>query len=157
MKKAFLVLALGIMVAGSTVAQQAPQKERKSRTEQRDGHIRKGNRTPEERAARQTEKMSQELGLNKSQTRKLQALNLKQMQQREAMRSQFKEEGRRDRSQRQEMKTAREQWNAELKDILTKKQYAQYQEKREQMRAQQQERRGRDGDKNREHRQHERS
>ena len=157
MKKTFMVLALGLLVAGSAVAQQAPQKERKHRTEQRAGKDRRGDRTPEEQAARRTEKMSKELGLNKSQTRKLQALNLKQMQQREAMRAQYKDGNKRDRGQRQEMKAAREQWNAELKDILTKKQYAQYQEQREQMRAQHKERRGRDGMRNREHRQHERS
>lgn len=139
------------------MAQQAPQKERKHRTEQRDGKDRKGNRTPEERAARQTEKMSKELGLNKSQTRKLQALHLKQMQQREAMRAQYKEGDKRNKNQRQEMKTSREQWDAELKDILTKKQYAQYQEKREEMRAQHKERRNYDGHRNREHRQQERS
>lgn len=155
MKKTLLVLALGILVAGSSLAQQAPQKERKDRAEQRDGKHRKGSRTPEERAARRTEKMGKKLGLNKSQTRKLQALNLKQVQQREAVRAQYKAGDKRDRNQRQEMKATREQWNAELKDILTKKQYAQYQEQRQEMRALHKERRGHDGDKNRQHRQQE--
>ncbi len=152
-----MVLALTLLVAGSTMAQQAPQKERKHRTEQRGGKDRKGDRTPEERASRRTEKMSKELGLNKSQTRKLQALNLKQMEQREAMRERHKDGNMHDRGQLQEMEAARAQWDAELKDILTKKQYAQYQAQREQMRAQHKERRGRDGMKNRAHHRHERS
>lgn len=157
MKKTLMVLALGVLVAGSSLAQQAPQKERKHRTEQRDRKDRKGSRTPEERAARRTEKMGKELGLNKSQTRKLQALNLKKMQQREGMRAQYKAGDKRSRDQRQEMKATREKWDAELKDILTKKQYAQYQEQRKEMRAQHRERRGHDGDKNRQHRQQQRS
>ncbi|GAA4426544.1 DUF4890 domain-containing protein [Pontibacter saemangeumensis] len=154
MKKAFVVLALGILVAGSAVAQQAPKKERSHHTEQRDGKDRKGNRTPEERATLRTEKMSQELGLNKSQTRKLQALHLKQMQEREAMRAHHNEGEKRDRNQRREMKASREKWDAELKDILTKKQYAKYQEQRKEMRVQHQERKGHDGHRNRQNRQH---
>lgn len=101
--------------------------------------------------------MSKALGLNKSQTRKLLSLNLEQVQQREAMRAQYKDADKHNRNQRQEMKATREKWDAELKDILTKKQYAQYQEQREEMRAQHQERRNRDGHRNRENRQQERS
>jgi len=156
MKKTFAVLAFGLFVTGSAMAQQAPQQERKHRTEQHDGNSKRSRLSPEARATRQTEKMSKELGLNKSQTRKLQALNLEKAQQREAMRAQYKSRGERPaKNERQEIKAAHEKWNAELKDILTKKQYAQYQEQREEMRAQHKQRR--DGVRSRGDRQRQRS
>ncbi|GAB3822938.1 hypothetical protein GCM10028895_28710 [Pontibacter rugosus] len=129
------MLSLGVLVAGSAMAQQAPQKEKKHRTEIRDGKDRKQRKSPEERAALRTEKMSKELGLNKSQTKKLEALNLKQAREMEAKHANYKHGDRRDKNQREEMQASREKWNNELKDILSKKQYAQYEEKRQEMRA----------------------
>ncbi|MCJ8164798.1 DUF4890 domain-containing protein [Pontibacter sp. E15-1] len=159
MKKTFAALVLGILVTGSTFAQQAPQQEKKARTEQHHGKHRQSSLSPEEQASRRAAKMSQELGLNKSQTKKLQALHLKQIEQREAMRAEYKNTDTQNRAQRkQEMKAAQTQWQAELKDILTQKQYAQYQEKREEMRESRRgDRPGRDGHKNRENWQQQRS
>ncbi|WP_181885148.1 DUF4890 domain-containing protein [Pontibacter diazotrophicus] len=161
MKKVILMLSLGVLVAGSSIAQQAPQKERNNRTEQRDGKDKRERKSPEERAALRTAKMSEELGLNKSQTKKLQALHLKQANELKEMRAQYKHTGKRNKNQnreemkasREKMQASREKWDAELKDILTKKQYAQYQEQREEMRAQHKER-NRDGYKDRTNRHH---
>lgn len=143
MKKLIVMLSLGVLVAGSSVAQQAPQKERKNRTEQRDGRRdKKERKSPEERATRRTEKMSKELGLNNSQTKKLQALHLKQAKEKVEIRAQYKHASKHNQEQhrgkeasRGKMKASREKWDAELQDILTKKQYAQYQEQREERRA----------------------
>ena len=63
------MLSLSAVVAGSAMAQQGPQKERKNRTEQRDGRHKMERKSPEERAALRTEKLSKQLGLNKSQTK----------------------------------------------------------------------------------------
>lgn len=161
MKKLILILSLGVLVAGSSMAQQAPRKEQKNRTEQRDGRNGRERRSPEERAALRTEKMSKELGLSKSQAKKLHALNLKQAKEREEMRAQYKNANKRGKSQqremqasREEMKASREKWNAELKEILTKKQYAKYQEQHQEMRAQSKERERGEGYKERVSRRH---
>lgn len=142
MKKVILMLSLGVLIAGSSIAQQAPQKEKRNRTEHRDGRDNREHKSPEELAAFRTEKMSKELGLNKKQTRKLQALNLKQANEHEMIRAQYRHADKGNKNQRREMRasrermrTSREKWDAELKDILTKKQYAQYQEQRKEMRA----------------------
>ncbi|MCC9168295.1 DUF4890 domain-containing protein [Pontibacter harenae] len=149
MKKVIVMLALGVMVAGSSFAQNAPQKEIKARTEQRaDKGARKykskDKKSPEERAQLKTDRLSQKLELNKSQTKKLQALNLKHEKEMEAMRG--KRSNASDRGQiRSEMQTRRAKWNDELKDILTKKQYAKYEADQKEMRARMESRRDHQG------------
>lgn len=136
MKKVIVMLTLGVLVAGSSFAQDAPQKENKSRTEQRKSRdFGRDKKSPEERAQLRTERLSQKLDLNSAQTRKLQALNLKQVNEMQAMRAKYKDADRRNPKQREEMKALHTKWEAELKDILTKKQYAQYEADRKEMRA----------------------
>ncbi|MCC9136454.1 DUF4890 domain-containing protein [Pontibacter silvestris] len=135
MKKVIVMLTLGVMVAGSSFAQNAPQKDRKNRTEQRGERGDKARKSPEEIATLRTEKLSKKLDLNNSQTKKLQALNLKQANEMQAMRTKYKDADRRNPKQREEMKAVHAKWEAELKDILNKKQYAQYEADRNEMRA----------------------
>ena len=133
------MLALGVMVAGSSFAQNAPQKERKARTERSaDNGTRKDKfkekKSPEERAQLKTDRLSQKLDLNKSQTKKLLSLNLKQEKEMQTLRANRSKNS--DRNQlRSEMKDRHEQWNAALKDILSKKQFAQYEADQKEMRA----------------------
>lgn len=128
MKKIIVMLSLGVLIAGASFAQNAPKRERKNRIENRDQSRIK--RTPEERAARQTEMLSKKLDLSAKQKRKLEALNLKHNQELAALRTNKTGAYNRDRGQREEMQKLRVQWESELKDILNKKQYAQYEAER---------------------------
>jgi periplasmic protein CpxP/Spy len=134
MKKLIVMLTLGLLVTGSSFAQTAPQKDKKQRMEQRGKRVQENRKTPEQMAAKRTEMLTKKLDLNKSQQKKLQALNLKQAQEMQAMRAQRGEATNRE-SMRSERKASKARYEAELKDILNKKQYAQYEAHREEMRA----------------------
>ncbi|KAA3436962.1 DUF4890 domain-containing protein [Rufibacter hautae] len=156
MKKVVVMLALGLAIAGTSQAQDNPQRGQRAenRTEQgrgnregrRDG-ARKEKLSPEQHATKRTEMLSQKYDLNNSQKKKLQALNLKHAQQLESFRGQYAQKGERTqrKEQHQQLKSLRADWDKELKDILTKKQYAKYQEDRKQMQANRANRRGKDG------------
>lgn len=134
MKKIIVILTLGVFVTGASFAQTTPQKERKQRTEQRGDRGDRAQQSPEERAAKRTERMAQELDLNESQQQQLQALYLKQAQEMQAMRAEAKSTE--DRSTlREEMKTRRAQWESELKGILSEEQYAKYEAEQQEMRS----------------------
>lgn len=137
------MLALSVLVAGSSVAPAVAQGGSKSRQEVKAHKERGERRSPEERAAARTERMTKELGLNKAQARKVEALYLKQAKDKDAMRSRFKK-GDRNADFRKEMMASHKRHNEELKSILDKKQYAKYEEQREQMKAKHQERGGKD-------------
>ena len=134
MKKILAMLVMGMMMAGTTYAQNAPQKERKQRTEQRGERIQKHRKSPEEMAAKRTQKLTQKYDLNKSQQKKLQALNLKHAQEKHALHAN-RGEARDHRSARGEMQASKARYEAELKDILNKKQYAQYEADKAEKRA----------------------
>ncbi|QCR24358.1 DUF4890 domain-containing protein [Pontibacter sp. SGAir0037] len=137
MKKIIVMLSLGVLVAGSSFAQTAPQKDKKARTEQRGpgkGQDGKEKRTPEERAQLRTERMSERLELNASQKQKVQALHLKQAKEMQAMRADAKSKEDAGKN-REAMKARHVQYDAELKGILTPQQYAKYQADQAEMRA----------------------
>ncbi|MFD2248618.1 DUF4890 domain-containing protein [Pontibacter ruber] len=136
MKKIVVMLTLGLLVTGSSFAQNTTAQENKPRTEHRGHRGDKARKSPEEMATRRTEKMVQTLNLNKSQQRKLQALNLKRAQEMQAMHAKRGEATSRQ-SMRSEKKASKARYEAELKDILNKKQYAKYEAQREEMRARQ--------------------
>ena len=134
MKKIIAMLAMGMMMAGATYAQDAPKKERKHRTEQRGERMQKQRKSPEEMAAKRTEMLTKRYDLNKSQQRKLQALNLKHSQEKHALHAN-RGEARNKESMGDARKASRARYEAELKDILNKKQYAQYEADKAEMRA----------------------
>ncbi|MGV3502687.1 MAG: hypothetical protein ACO1O1_03215 [Adhaeribacter sp.] len=140
MKKIMLMLSFGLLVAGTASAQESPKTEKKGRFEHRQDH--RGSRerkTPEQMASRHTEMLSKQLDLSNKQERKVQEITLKRAQQTEALRSRMMEAKGQDRSQRslahQEMKAINDRWEADLKDILSKKQYSQYEASREEMKS----------------------
>ncbi len=102
--------------------------------------------TPEQIAAKRTEMLTKKLDLNKSQERKLQALNLKHAQQMQSLRGEFAKGGNRNEQGREQLQRLRADWEKELKDILNKKQFEKYQTERKQMQAKRAERSGRGGD-----------
>ncbi|GAB3202587.1 hypothetical protein ABID22_002711 [Pontibacter aydingkolensis] len=125
MKKIIAMLAMGLMITGAAYAQDAPKKDKKQRTEQRGERMQKQKKSPEEMAAKRTEMLTKKYDLNKSQEKKLQALNLRHAQEKHALHAN-RGEARDHRSARGEMQGSKARYEAELKDILNKKQYAQY-------------------------------
>lgn len=98
----FLIIAI-LLIGGVAMAQ---------------GHRKGGNRKvdPKERAERMTERMVKEYSLNEAQKKELLAANVALVEKdREKM--------------RQEMKASRDAYDAQLKKILTKDQYADYTKK----------------------------
>ncbi len=131
------MLTLGVLVAGSTFAQTAPNQDNRARTENRGAkkghaHKAKGTRTPEERAQLRTERLSQRLELSEAQTNQLRALHLKQINENKALRGEARKQKGEARVAR---KTNHEKYEAELKGILTDQQFAKYQQDREEMRS----------------------
>ncbi|MDX5437436.1 MAG: DUF4890 domain-containing protein [Pontibacter sp.] len=150
MKKNLLILALGMLVAGGPVATAVAQGTEKPRQERR-MHRHKGERkSPEERAKARTERMTKELGLNRAQAKKVEALYLKEAKERQTKRADFRKENRHSTDSREQMRAemmaAHKRHNEELKSILNKKQYAIYEEQQaqrhEQMKARHQEKGG---------------
>jgi len=146
MKKIIAILAFGVLVTGTSFAQNTLPKEKNNRSENRVSN-RAQRLTPEERAAKRTEMLAQKLDLSAKQKKQLQALNLKQAQEQEAFRSKYSASNDRalndrnanernqnefNQNQRQERKKMNDRWEAGLKEILNKKQYAKYETERNQ-------------------------
>ena len=93
------------------------------------------HRTPEQRATRQTKLMTQSLNLNADQQAKVQALNLKRITEMEALRQTQKKDGNaKPNGSGNDGKAIRENWNNELKAILTPEQFAKYESQQAEMR-----------------------
>jgi periplasmic protein CpxP/Spy len=140
MKKIFAMLSLGLLMAGAASAQEVMPNDRKARFENRED--RRGHRerkTPEEIATRQTEMLNKKLALSNKQQKKVQEISLKRAQETEALRSRYADSQEQARGRKagvhQEMKAINDRWEADLKDILSKKQYTQYEASREEMKS----------------------
>lgn len=131
MKKLLAMIALGAMVTGSSFAQTTtPKKDRKPRTE-RAGEGKSQAKSPEERAAKRTEMLARKYNLTAAQQTKIKALHARQKNEMTAMRGQRGQGTERSQQQREAMKARHEQYNNELKAILTPQQYAQYEADRQ--------------------------
>jgi periplasmic protein CpxP/Spy len=132
MKKLIAALSLGMLVAGSAYAQTTttPQKDQKPRSEMRGAKGDRAQKTPEEMAQMKTDRMAQKLELSEAQKNQLQALNLRHAQETKAMRESHKAVGEKTAEQRTQMqeskKASHEEWQAELKGILSAEQFAKY-------------------------------
>lgn len=149
MKKVIVMLSLGVLFAGSSMALDLPRGESKAHVEQR-GEKRE-RLSPEQMASKRTERMSKQLSLSKKQERQLQALHLKQAQQMQALHKKDsrsdrgREEGRKQqfsKEQQAQMKAMRSRYESELKDILSPSQFKKYAAERQAMRDRHQDGRG---------------
>jgi periplasmic protein CpxP/Spy len=157
MKKIIVLLALGVLIAGTASAQEALKSDRKARSENRenreDRKLKRVRKSPEELAARQTEILNKTLDLSKKQQKKVTELSLKRIQETEALRSRYaastsKDQGRgRNAGLHQEMKAIHDHWEAGLQDALSKKQYTQYEASHKEMKSRRLADRGERGDK----------
>ncbi|QNF35349.1 hypothetical protein HUW51_22495 [Adhaeribacter swui] len=124
MKSTFFALAFGIMAVSTGFAQiqnnnTAPTQENRTRA------------TPEERANRQTAMMTETLGLSADQEAKVKALNLKRLTQIDAMRENREAN---EKVNRNQAKNIRENFNTELKSILTPEQFTKFEAEQGNMR-----------------------
>lgn len=110
-----IVLAAGILIAPLAVAQGKPGKEQK---------------TPEERAKRHTERMTQELGLTAEQSAKVGDINLRYVD----VLADLKASGQDKEVMKEQGKALRDKRDEELKLVLTAEQYAKMMTLREQKR-----------------------
>jgi periplasmic protein CpxP/Spy len=141
MKKIFLMLAAGLVMTGAANAQDAVKADKKARHENRESrenrHGDRERKNPEEIASRQTAMLNKKLALSDKQQKKVQEISLKRAQETEALRSRLAASQEQERGRKagahQEMKAINDRWEAELKDILSKKQYAQYEASRQEM------------------------
>lgn len=133
------MLAFGMLVTGSAFAQETTKKEKKQRVERTEVRkVRKQKADPEERANRQAEMLSKKLALSETQQNQLQELNKKKAQELQALNDKYDRSDARNEARRAERKAIQDRWQADLKSILSEKQYATYEadrkEKRENLR-----------------------
>jgi periplasmic protein CpxP/Spy len=135
MKKLALTLAIGMLSLGAVFAQDG--KKDKVKTEMDASRKQQAKKSPEERAAFMTEKMTRELNLTSAQSAKVKEAALRKNTQ---MRAVKEKHGENREAMKADMKTVRTTWQNDLKGILTAEQMTKYQ-------AMKAERKGRDGGK----------
>lgn len=120
MKKMLVLLATAVALA-ATAAAQTPIRRPPTDTDQ--GHT--AQLTPEQRADRQVRNLTTRLALSTDQTTKVRAIALAQAQALQALREKYAAAGNRQ-GMGQELKINQQQYDAQLKDVLTPDQYATY-------------------------------
>lgn len=140
MKKLGIMLVVLLFVSGVTFAQERGGGERPSKSMDRGGQGR-GDRqmmTPEQRIARQTKQLVDELKLNKDQEAKVLAINKKYMEKQSFDFSKMRDASDEERAKmREEMQKVNAERSKEIKAVLTADQvklYDEMQKKREEMR-----------------------
>ncbi|MCB2409914.1 DUF4890 domain-containing protein [Hymenobacter lucidus] len=114
------LLAAFVLTIGAAAAQTQPT------TRPAGGREHRQQGTPEERATRQSEKMTTELGLTADQSSRIKQILLTRDQEMQALRGQGKPaEGSREQMGAQ-MKANREKYDAQFKQVLTAEQYTKY-------------------------------
>ncbi|MGI4885300.1 MAG: hypothetical protein ACRYFR_10115 [Janthinobacterium lividum] len=112
-KYLFPLLAAFALTAGAANAQTTPPQ---------DG----GRPSPEQMAARQSERMTKELGLNADQTTKVQQIMAARDQEMQAMRGQMQGGTATREQMRDQMMAGRTKYDAQFKAVLTPDQYTKY-------------------------------
>jgi|GEM_PF-788401 len=118
MKKYLLPLFAAVLFSAGTAAAQTATTPPAGRMERPQG-------TPEERAAQQSKRLTQELGLSADQTTRIQQIMLSRDQEMQAMRGQGQSGATREQMGEQ-MKANRTKYDAQFKEVLTADQYTKY-------------------------------
>ena len=155
MKKYVVMIALGLVIAGTSQAQNVPQRNNnaknpysQNRSENKDNNQyqrndnRKDQIAPEQQASQRTEMLSKKYGLNSKQKKQLQALNLKHAHEIQGPNNPYNQVGERSKKQQPEMQRTQANWDKEFKGIVSKKQYAKYESDKKGIPAQPGNRRG---------------
>ena len=118
--KTFLMSLLAAALTVGTAAAQTGPPEGMARP---DGGRMQGN--PDEMAKRQTDRMTQELGLSADQSAKVRQIMLARGQEMQAMRGQGRETATASKM-REQMQASRTKYDAQFKDVLTADQFTKY-------------------------------
>ncbi|MCC3155252.1 DUF4890 domain-containing protein [Hymenobacter sp. BT770] len=125
MKTSFLpLLAAFALTIGTAAAQTTPTTPPAPGQMEGRGYGRMQG-TPEEMATRQSQRMTQELGLSADQTAKVQQILLARGQEMQAMRGQARDESNRE-QMRTQMEASRTKYEEQFKAVLTPEQYTKY-------------------------------
>ena len=128
MKKLLILFAAFALTTGIASAQTDNLSSQGSMA--RGGMGRGMQRSPEQMAEARAKQLTTQLGLNAEQTEKVRQLTLTQAQQMQEMRTKVAGTGDRT-AMRSNMQAAREQYDTQLKGILTPEQYTKYSQMRE--------------------------
>ncbi|OGX80888.1 hypothetical protein BEN47_06460 [Hymenobacter lapidarius] len=120
-----LVAAFAFTVSTAAAQTTTPGTMATGTTAQGRGNGRMQQGTPEEMATRQSQRMTQELGLNADQTAKIQQILLARGQEMQAMRGQARDAGNRD-QMRTQMQANRAKYETQFKEVLTADQYTKF-------------------------------
>lgn len=126
MKKMLALLTAVILAAGSVSAQTAATPMARPDGMAQD----RPNMTPEQRADFLTQRLTKQLSLSAEQTPKVRAIALAQAQEMQNLRTRYATADTRQ-GMGQELKTAQEKTDAQLKQVLTADQYTRYTQLRE--------------------------
>jgi len=134
MKKYVAMIALGLAIAGTSQAQNAPQRKNNAknyysqeRSESKDNNQyqqndnRKDQNSPEQQATQRTEMLSRKYGLNSKQKKQLQALNLKHAPAIEGSNSPYNQVGERGKKQQPKAQRTQADWEKEFKKYFKQK------------------------------------
>jgi Spy/CpxP family protein refolding chaperone len=140
MKKLVVLIVMFLIVSGITFAQERGDGQRPSKTTQQSGPGARGNRPqmdPEQMVQRQTQRMVEELKLNKDQEAKVLAINKKYMEKQSVDWSKMRDASDAERAKmRETMMKVQAEKNKEIKALLTPDQvklFDEAQKKREEM------------------------
>ncbi len=97
----------------------------------RAGRMNHEKMTPEQRATKTSQRLTQQLSLSADQTAKVQAILLAQGQEMEAIHTKYASSTDR-KAAKPEMKAAKEKYDAQMKAVFTAEQYAKYNQMRDQ-------------------------
>lgn len=125
MKKMVLCMALTVLATGA-ISAKAPM----AFVEQGPGQ---GQASPEERAERQTQMLTEQLSLTADQTAKVKPIILARINEQSTLRQKMQESGDRQ-AMMGEFRKLNEKYNAQLKAVLTAEQYTKYEANQAQMR-----------------------
>ena len=119
-KSLFSLLAALTLTVGTALAQTTPATD-----QNREARGERMNQTPEERATRESERMTKELGLNPDQAARIKSINMSRDEEMRANRGQMRDEANRD-QMREQMQASRARYDAQYKEVLTADQYTKY-------------------------------
>lgn len=125
MKKTLLLFAALALTAGAASAQTSPAARPMGM-----GQMDRQQMTPEQRADRQAQHLTKQLGLSADQTAKVRELALAQGQEMQAMRANASASTDR-RANLEQLKAGKDKYETQLKTILTPDQYTKYEQMRD--------------------------
>lgn len=109
-----------------TIGSAAAQTQTSTAPAKRGHEMRQGQASPDERATRQSEQLTKQLGLSADQSSRIKQIMLTREQERQALRGQARPTGATREQMGAQMKANRDKYEAQFKEVLTADQYAKF-------------------------------